>query len=585
MAGPAGGASSGGNYGGNVNADQDYGGRDYRDQSYATKESINRADNAAAQRAVQAKQRQAEIAEEQKQKARGTGPQKTNLKPTYAQNFRNKVYQYGINNNKVEAMRKMNLMQKGLPGMWGKIISGLTGKVPDWAQNLTEEELVGIATSGPYLGQQKTVGDVSKFSSGKDLLGRVTEGQSILDRNGMTQTQWDELFPSNITTPREGNDNILPKYAMMGGGADMGSVDVVEEDKTYDWHIGKEGQQTGKNVTLGYYNGGRIGRADGGIMGTRARRAMGGIMGRVDQRQGYFLGGIGRAIKGAVSGVVDATKKVLKSNVGKMALMAAGTYYMGGGNLFGMQRATDLGKFSFGQIPGAGLFTGDNSILKKAGKSLIAGDKDSFMDKAIRAAKWGGIGYGLSKTKLGEAKPNEVSYMGDRANNKLIDPLTNMKSDPAAMTNTLNEALADAGGDPDKIAAINKAYRFLNDPRLGDDGAKSVLAANGGRISRAEGGLMDLGGMEKDYRAEGGFVPLGAKEKADDVPARLSVNEFVFTADAVRGAGGGDIDKGAEIMENMMVNLEKGGTVSEESQGNAGAQQMFNISERLGEVI
>ena len=109
--------------------------------------------------------------------------------------------------------------------------------------------------------------------------------------------------------------------------------------------------------------------------------------------------------------------------------------------------------------------------------------------------------------------------------------------------------------------------------------------AMGGRINRAEGGLMDLGGMEKDYRAEGGFVPIGAKEKADDVPARLSVNEFVFTSDAVRNAGGGDIDKGAEIMENMMKNLEAGGQVSEESQGMAGAQQMFETSERLSEVM
>ena len=71
--------------------------------------------------------------------------------------------------------------------------------------------------------------------------------------------------------------------------------------------------------------------------------------------------------------------------------------------------------------------------------------------------------------------------------------------------------------------------------------------AYGGRIGRAEGGIMDLGGMEKDYRAEGGFVPIGREEKADDVPARLSVNEFVFTADAVRNAGGGDIDRGAEV--------------------------------------
>jgi len=100
-----------------------------------------------------------------------------------------------------------------------------------------------------------------------------------------------------------------------------------------------------------------------------------------------------------------------------------------------------------------------------------------------------------------------------------------------------------------------------------------------------EGGLMDLGGMEKDYRQEGGFVPLGGKEKADDVPARLSKNEFVFTADAVRGAGDGDIDKGAEVMENIMKNLEQGGQISEETQGLSGAQEMFGVSERLSEVV
>ena len=110
-------------------------------------------------------------------------------------------------------------------------------------------------------------------------------------------------------------------------------------------------------------------------------------------------------------------------------------------------------------------------------------------------------------------------------------------------------------------------------------------AANGGRIGMAEGGLMDLGGMEKDYRAEGGFVPIGKEEKADDVPARLSVNEFVFTADAVRNAGGGDIDRGAQVMENMMKHLEAGGQVSEESQGMQGARDMFEVSERLSEVV
>ena len=75
------------------------------------------------------------------------------------------------------------------------------------------------------------------------------------------------------------------------------------------------------------------------------------------------------------------------------------------------------------------------------------------------------------------------------------------------------------------------------------------------RDEAAEGGLMDLGGKEMDLRG-GGFVPLGAKEKADDVPARLSKNEFVFTADAVRAAGGGSVDKGAQKMYNTMKQLE-----------------------------
>ena len=118
---------------------------------------------------------------------------------------------------------------------------------------------------------------------------------------------------------------------------------------------------------------------------------------------------------------------------------------------------------------------------------------------------------------------------------------------------------------------------------------KDILRVNkamGGRIGFAEGGgIMDLDGMELDYRAEGGFVPIGEEEKADDVPARLSVNEFVFTADAVRNAGGGDIDQGAEIMERVMKNLEQGGQISEETQGMSGAQEMFNVSERLSEVV
>jgi len=74
-----------------------------------------------------------------------------------------------------------------------------------------------------------------------------------------------------------------------------------------------------------------------------------------------------------------------------------------------------------------------------------------------------------------------------------------------------------------------------------------------------DGGIMNLktGGMpaEMDLRP-GGFVPIGVKEKADDVPARLSKNEFVMTADAVRAAGGGSVNKGAKRMYDLMNNLE-----------------------------
>ena len=70
-----------------------------------------------------------------------------------------------------------------------------------------------------------------------------------------------------------------------------------------------------------------------------------------------------------------------------------------------------------------------------------------------------------------------------------------------------------------------------------------------------DGGLMDLGGKEMDLR-KGGFVPIGKKERADDVPARLSKNEFVMTADAVRAAGGGSVNKGAKRMYDLMDRLE-----------------------------
>ena len=123
------------------------------------------------------------------------------------------------------------------------------------------------------------------------------------------------------------------------------------------------------------------------------------------------------------------------------------------------------------------------------------------------------------------------------------------------------EEMARAGADMEAIAsarrsAIREAMEvsgFEEDEimeTLGELGLKQ-----GGIVSLAEGGMLDFGGKEMDLR-KGGFVPIGKKEKADDVPARLSKNEFVMTADAVRAAGGGSVNKGAQRMYNLMNNLE-----------------------------
>jgi hypothetical protein len=98
------------------------------------------------------------------------------------------------------------------------------------------------------------------------------------------------------------------------------------------------------------------------------------------------------------------------------------------------------------------------------------------------------------------------------------------------------------------------------DPKDGID--DRTQRANGGRMNYAMGNEIPVrqnqGGVsELDLRAKGGYIPVGIKEKADDVPAMLSKNEFVFTADAVRGAGNGSINKGAQKMYKLMKSLEK----------------------------
>ena len=131
----------------------------------------------------------------------------------------------------------------------------------------------------------------------------------------------------------------------------------------------------------------------------------------------------------------------------------------------------------------------------------------------------------------------------------------------------LQEELLDDQGITDKSDRRKQLFDYFTKINYGDeDEINSLLDrygykgfAGGGIASMrpmyAEGGIMNLGGNEMDLRG-GGFVPIGKKEKADDVPARLSKNEFVMTADAVRGAGGGNINVGAKRMYDMMNQYE-----------------------------
>ena len=285
----------------------------------------------------------------------------------------------------------------------------------------------------------------------------------------------------------------------------------------------------------------------------RQLRAGGGLMTLEEPRQGYFLGKIVKKAKRAV-------KKVVKSPIGKAALLGAAAYGLGGAKFLG----------------GQGIFSGGQGL------SRFANLKNLFLPAATNPLGKRGLLAGLAfddkgQFSLGRAGLSGLAAAGIAApflmggDEEEVEEETPFTETPSSIANIVEQA---RNQDP--------SLRFLPEPKF----VRNFYAANGGLASfdnrepMQEGGIMDLGGMEKDYRT-GGFVELGAEERADDVPARLSKNEFVFTADAVRNAGGGDIDKGAEVMQNMMDNLEAGGTISEESQGMNPAQEMFDQSQML----
>jgi hypothetical protein len=365
----------------------------------------------------------------------------------------------------------------------------------------------------------------------------IKDALTDLQNRGKTP---DQIDPPN--TRDDGNQQAYLPYEQV-----LPEDDYEREQKEFDYRFGT-GQNVGRDVTLGYAaNGGRITRAGGGIM-------------NAVPRQGYFLGKIVKGVGKAIGSVADAAGKVLKSDLGKAAVLGLGGYYLGGGQMFGLR--PDAPGFSFGKL--------GSSLFLKPGK-------EAFSFANLDPLKIAGL-VTLGGAAMGPAKQDSLEDFNNRGG-RLKDSLGNEVL-PAGIRSEIDKAYE--SGDPEQIKRIEDYYAFLPPRNMY---LPYPNYAVGGRVAAQEGGLMNLGGMEKDYRAEGGFVPIGKEEKADDVPARLSVNEFVFTADAVRNAGGGDIDKGAEVMENMMKNLENGGRVSEESQGNTGAQEMFSVSERIGEVI
>ena len=310
--------------------------------------------------------------------------------------------------------------------------------------------------------------------------------------------------------------------------------------------------------------------------------------------------GLGSLVKKAVKGVTGAVKKIAKSDLGKAALLAAGTYGLGGGTFLGkgLPFLKESSGFAFGNIlPNLGGIMG-----LKSGKDALLGN----------VLKVGGYGTLLGGALAGMEGEEEAAAIGGERNvEALRTRLTKAYKElrypeeqiPALVEADLAEYTSGAGGYAeggrigysggtdfqkwlegkqkfDKQQNYEQLYReYLEDKERQKVAEQKTMAANGGRIGYAFGspeenaiqasGIMGLplnqnpaGVTELDLRETGGFIPpVGVKEKADDIPAMLSNNEFVFTADAVRGMGDGDVNKGAQRMYDMMKKLENGGRV------------------------
>ncbi len=530
--GPAGGASAGGNYGGNVNVKQEYGGKAYEDQSYATQESI---DNAKKREEV--RRFQESLENDRKRRARN----KRRLEEA-ALNKKNLFNKLGyIQRTKDENLEDLGAIDsQGLKIGKFEVPSFITGAANaftiDPSTKYFDED--SIREIGSVLSKSKT--GITKSQA--DTLADLREDIQFEDRvlspdpdDAVSQSEFTDYMnrnkvelPDNDGGNQQQTDPCLgpnpPAYCFVNNDP----TDPTDPRTNFYGLSPRIGGSMFDFSNLA--EGGRAGLAEGGMP------YEGGIMDLESGRQMYFLGKL-------VKKVTRSVKKIAKSPIGKVALLAAGAGYGGFGPLKGL----------FSGVKGAGFLKG-------------AGVKNFFLKE------------GAEKFALSNLSGRGIASIIGGAS--ILPLLMGQKEE-----------------DEFDIEAYYAANRLNPNAPLNTRIAGSQFAANGGlmRTGYAEGSkepvakevmpLLDMDGQEMDLRAEGGFVPIGRMEKADDVPARLSKNEFVFTADAVRNAGEGDVDKGAEVMYNMMKNLESGGDVSEESQGLEGAREMFQTSQRLGEVI
>ena len=343
-------------------------------------------------------------------------------------------------------------------------------------------------------------------------------------------------------------------------------------------------------------------RAEGGIMNNNV---VGGEMDFESARQMYGLGKL-------VKKVTRSVKKIVKSPIGKAALLYTGLGGLGsiagGGTFFGNFMSPMSQLRGVGSIFSKG---GLENIMSKAklGKFVADGAdgfsfQKNFLGKALTSPSGLIAGTSLIAGALTAEQEEEAQQISDETGINIDEIRANpnkylarrFRAEGGIMRTNYAEGSEDTenlSNDPNYKGWVKVYEASPEAAEMNKNHSKYLQFYN----RKAEGGsmkepvakkvmpLLDMDGQEMDLRAEGGFVPIGRMEKADDVPARLSKNEFVFTAEAVRNAGEGDVDKGAEVMYNMMKNLEAGGDVSEESQGLEGAKQMFQTSQRLEEVL